>query len=398
MRAYERLLNYVTVDTTSQETETCPSTPNQKVLGQMLVDELKTLGAEKPFMDEHGYVYAWIPAKNRPDAPVMGLIAHMDTSNAVPGGPIVPRIIENYDGGDITLANGLTIDVKDFAWLPDYKGQSLIVTDGNTLLGADDKAGVAEIMTVAEKLLAPDAPDHGPIAIAFTPDEEIGRGADKFDVPGFGAEYAYTVDGGSLGEVEYENFNAASLTVTVTGQNIHPGSAKNKMIHASLIAMEYNRMLPPAEIPAHTEGYEGFFHLCDMQGDEEKAVLHYIIRDHDKEKFEARKALAVQIGEYLNLRWPGRIDVKVKDSYANMKEMLLDHMEIVDKAKAAFEACGVEPKVCPIRGGTDGARLSYMGLPCPNLSTGAHNCHGRKELVSVQAMDKMVDVLLTLCQ
>ena len=399
MRAYERFLKYIAIDTTSNEAnECCPSTPNQKVLGAQIVDELKALGAENVRMDDNGYVYAFIPGKNKPEAPVMGLIAHLDTAPAVAGGPICPAILENYDGKDITLKNGLKIEVSEFPWLESYKGKSLIVTDGNTLLGSDDKAGVAEIMTCAQRLLAPDAPDHGPIAIGFTPDEEIGRGADLFDVPGFGAEYAFTVDGGALGELEYENFNAASLTVTVTGKNIHPGSAKNKMINACLIAMEYARMLPPAETPAHTEGYEGFFHLCDMQGDEEKAVLHYIIRDHDMTKFEARKALAVQIGEYLNQRWPGRVDVAIKDSYFNMKKELANHMWIVDKAKAAFEACGVTPLITPIRGGTDGARLSYMGLPCPNLSTGGHNFHGRQELIAIESMDVMTDVLVKLAQ
>lgn len=398
MRAYERFLKYIAVDTTSQANDRCPSTPSQLALGKMLAEELQRLGADNVRQDAKGYVYGFIPGKNRPQAPVMGLIAHMDTSNAVPGGPVRHQILEHYNGRDITLPNGLTLTLKDFPWLTDYKGQSLIVTDGNTLLGADDKAGVAEIMTLAEALLAPDAPDHGPVAIAFTPDEEVGRGADHFDVPGFGAAYAYTVDGGPLGELEYENFNAASLTVAVTGQNIHPGDAKNKMINASLIAMEYARMLPPAETPAHTEGYEGFYHLCDMQGDEETAVLHYIIRDHDRERFEARKAQARRIGDYLNQVWGGRVAVTLKDSYYNMKEQLRDHMDIVRKAQAAFEACGVAPRVRPIRGGTDGARLSYMGLPCPNLSTGGHNFHGRKELICVEAMDKMVEVLLTLAK
>lgn len=391
MTVKERFLRYVQVETTSDESSsTCPSTPRQKELGQMLVDELQVMGIRNARMDEHGYVYAQIPAKGSSTAR-LGFVSHMDTSDGV-AGPTRPVCIPNYDGKAITLANGTVIDGFDF--LPGLKGQELIVTSGDSVLGADDKAGVAEIMTLAERLSAENAPDHCAVSIGFTPDEEIGRGADRFDVAAFGASYAYTVDGGALGEMEYENFNAASCVVSVKGVNIHPGSAKNQMKNAALMAMEWNALLPAAETPAHTEGYEGFYHLCQMSGDEEAAELVYIIRDHDRAKFEQRKATAEQITAFLNARYgEGTFTVAIKDSYYNMKEKLADCMEIVDQAAAAFRACGVEPIVQPIRGGTDGSRLSYMGLPCPNLSTGGYNFHGRKELISVQSMEKMVDVL-----
>ncbi|MBR4080914.1 MAG: peptidase T [Clostridia bacterium] len=396
MTVKERFLRYVQVETTSdQNSPTCPSTPGQLTLGQLLVDEMLALGIADARMDEHGYVYGTIPAKGNHPAKV-GLIAHMDTSDGV-AGPTVPQVIPNYDGKPITLKNGVVIDGFDF--LPGLAGQELIVTSGDSVLGADDKAGVAEIITLAEKLMASDAPEHCTVCIAFTPDEEIGRGADKFDVPGFGAEYGYTVDGGALGELEYENFNAASMMLTVNGVNIHPGSAKNQMKNAALLAMEWNSLLPPAEIPACTEGYEGFFHLCGMQGDEEKATLVYIIRDHNAAKFAHRKALAQKINELMNLRYgEGTFELVIRDSYRNMREMVEPHQHIIDKAKAAFEACGVEPIVTPIRGGTDGATLSFMGLPCPNLSTGGYNFHGRKELITVEAMEKMVDVLSSIVE
>ena len=394
MTVKERFLRYVQVETTScEDSNTVPSTPNQKVLGQMLADELAAMGAKDARMDESGYVYAVIPGKGSQTVK-LGLIAHMDTSDGVLG-PTRPQLIPDYDGGPITLKNGVVIE--GFPFLPGLKGQELIVTDGESVLGADDKAGVAEIMTLAERLLAPDAPDHCELRVCFTPDEEIGRGPDHFDVPGFGADYGYTVDGGALGELEYENFNAASARVTVTGVNIHPGSAKNQMKNANLIAMEWNSLLPAAEIPAHTEGYEGFFHLMRMEGTEEKAVLQYIIRDHDAARFGVRKELCREITAFLNAKYgEGTVDLALRDSYRNMREMIEPHMEIIDKAAAAFRACGVEPVTQPIRGGTDGARLSFMGLPCPNLSTGGYNFHGRKELISVEAMEKMVDVLETI--
>ena len=289
------------------------------------------------------------------------------------------------------------MEISGFSFLDSLKGQELIVTSGDSVLGADDKAGVAEIMALCERMLAPDAPEHGKICIAFTPDEEIGRGADLFDVPGFGADFAYTVDGGALGELEYECFNAASCVVRVKGISIHPGSAKNQMVNAALVAMEFAGMLPPWERPEHTEGYEGFYHLTGMSGNEEAAELRYILRDHDITKLEARKAMMTAAAEVLNRRYgSGTVAVDLKDSYRNMKEIVEQHPEILDRAKKAFAANGIEPLIQPIRGGTDGARLSYMGLPCPNLSTGGYNFHGRKELIPVPAMEKMVDVLVSL--
>ncbi len=391
----ERFLRYVQVETTSCEAnECCPSTPGQKVLGEMLAGEMRAMGIRDAFMDEHGYVYGSIPAKGAVGAPAIGLIAHMDTSDAVPGAT-VPRVIPAYDGGVIRLENG--VEISGFSFLPELKGQELIVTSGDSVLGADDKAGVAEIMALCEKLLAPDAPDHGRICVAFTPDEEIGRGADLFDVKGFGADFAYTVDGGALGELEYECFNAASCAVRVKGVNIHPGSAKNQMVNASLVAMEFAGMLPPWERPEHTEGYEGFYHLTGMSGNEEAAELRYILRDHDRAKLEEKKTVINTACEVLNQRYgAGTVTVELKDSYRNMKEIVEQYPEILERAKRAFTVNGVEPLVQPIRGGTDGAQLSFRGLPCPNLSTGGYNFHGRKELIPVPAMEKMVDVLLSL--
>ncbi len=391
MTVKEKFLRYIQIESTSEAScESCPSSEGQWTVARLLVDELHAMGVDNARVDEHGYVYAIIPAKGNHPARI-GLIAHMDTSDGVRGAT-KPVCIPDYDGKAITLKNGVVIDGFDF--LPSLKGQELIVTSGDSVLGADDKAGVAEIMALAQRLTAPDAPEHCTVCIGFTPDEEIGRGADLFDVPGFGADYAYTVDGGALGELEYENFNAASCKVTVNGVNIHPGSAKNQMKNALLMAIEWNSLLPPAETPAHTEGYEGFYHLMHMQGDEEKTVLAYIIRDHDAQKFDERKATVQRITDFLNAKYgEGTFICQVKDSYRNMKEMLEPRMDIVDKAEAAFRACGVEPIKRPIRGGTDGARLSYMGLLCPNLSTGGYNFHGRKELITVQAMEKMVDVL-----
>lgn len=391
MSVTERFLRYIQIETTSDEaSSTCPSTPGQWNLVNLLVSELQALGAADAHADEHGYVYGTIPAKGSNPRSI-GLIAHMDTSDAVKG-PTHPQMIHDYDGGPITLKNGTVIDGFDF--LPALKGQDLIVTDGTSVLGADDKAGVAEIMELAARLVQEDAPDHCELHIAFTPDEEIGRGADLFDVPHFGAEYAYTVDGGAIGEVEYENFNAATCIVTVHGVSIHPGSAKNQMKNAASIAAQWHHMLPAFEAPEHTEGYEGFYHLISIQGDCEEATLVYIIRDHDRAKFEAKKKLCEEITALLNMQYgAGTVECQLKDSYYNMREIMESHMEVLEKAKEAFNACGVEPIVSPIRGGTDGARLSYMGLPCPNLSTGGYNFHGRKELIPVQSLEKMVDVL-----
>ena len=391
----ERILRYVKVETTSCEAnERCPSTPGQMILGEMLAAEMRDMGITDARMDRDGYVYGSIPAKGAENAPAIGLIAHMDTSDAVSGATL-PQVIPEYDGEGIRLKNGL--EITGFGFLPALKGQELIVTSGDSVLGADDKAGVAEIMALCERMLAPDAPDHGRICIAFTPDEEIGRGADRFDIEGFGADFAYTVDGGALGELEYECFNAASCIVRVKGFSIHPGNAKNQMINASLVAMEFAGMLPPWERPEHTEGYEGFYHLTGVSGDEEAAELRYILRDHDREKLEEKKKMMIAACEVLNRRYgPGTVSVELKDSYRNMKEIVEQYPEIIERAKKAFTENGVEPIVQPIRGGTDGAQLSFKGLPCPNLSTGGYNFHGRKELIPVPAMEKMVDVLATL--
>ena len=407
MRAYERLLKYVSYETTSDESsESCPSSPKELVLANVLVEELKEIGVEDAHVDKDGYVYGYIPAtKGAENEKAIGLIAHMDTAPAMSGADIKPRIIKDYDGADIVLNEklGVVMDTVTFPHLRNYVGQDIIVTDGTTLLGADDKAGVAEIMTAAAQIIEADKSArkgvgeqtaHGKICIAFTPDEEIGRGADRFDVEHFGADYAYTVDGGMLGEIEFENFNAASAKVHIKGENIHPGEAKNKMKNASLIAMEFNSMLPPAEIPAHTEGYEGFFHLCGMSGDEENAYLDYIVRDHNMDKFIARKAVLERISSYLNEKYgDGTVVLDMKDSYYNMREKIESDMYIVDRAVEAMRENGVEPIIQPIRGGTDGARLSFMGLPCPNLSTGGHNFHGKYEYVCIQSMDKMVDII-----
>ncbi len=397
MRAYERFLKYVQYDTASDENSpSCPSTAKQLVLANALAEELKSLGVADARVDEHGYVYGSIPA-NDESRPAIGLIAHMDVVDCVPSAPVKPAVIENYDGGPVRLANGDILDPKVFPEVAGAKGKSLIVTDGNTSLGADDKAGVAEIMTLVETLRDhPEAP-HGRVCIGFTPDEEIGRGADLFDVKGFGAEFAYTVDGGAVGGISYENFNAASGEVVVHGRSVHPGSAKNIMLNASLIAMEFASMLPPQQRPEHTEGYEGFFHLNGMQGQEEQATLNYIIRDHDRTRFEARKEQFQDIAAYLNGKYgAGTVDVTVKDSYYNMRELVEQRMDIVERANAAYRAVGVEPWSEPIRGGTDGARLTYMGLPTPNIATGGMNCHGRFECVAIEDMDVMADMLVHL--
>ncbi|HEX2985708.1 MAG TPA: peptidase T [Caproiciproducens sp.] len=401
MKAHERLLKYVTFDTTSNEAadeSVCPSTENQKLLAQALVEEMKSLGMDDARMDRYGYVYGTLPANCEDKVPVIGLIAHMDTSSSACGENIKPKIVKNYDGGDILLneEKNIVMSPKQYGHLADYKGKDLIVTDGTTLLGADDKAGIAEILTAVEHLNAARIP-HGKIPIAFTPDEEIGRGADRFDVSRFGAEFAYTVDGGKLGEIEYENFNAASATITINGINIHPGEAKNKMKNSLLIAMEFNSMLPASEIPACTEGYEGFQHLTRMEGDEERTELRYIIRDHDRAKFEAKKERFEKIAAYLNEKYgAGTVGLELKDSYYNMKEKIEPYMFLIDRAKNAMTDAGVTPEIVAIRGGTDGARLSFMGLPCPNLSTGGHNFHGRFEYIPVQSMDSMVDVLINI--
>ena len=396
MRAYERLLNYVQFDTASNEaSETCPSTPGQLELGRSLVEEMRLMGISNARMDENGYVYGEIPA-NAEGFPTIGLIAHMDTVDCVPALPMHARIVENYDGGAVQLEGGDVLDPADYPELRLRAGKDLIVTDGRTLLGADDKAGVAEIMTACEQLLSQNLP-HGEVRIAFTPDEEIGRGADRFDVKGFGADFAYTVDGDELGGIEYENFNAASAQLTFHGRSVHPGSAKNKLINAALLAMEFDSLLPPQERPEHTEGYEGFYHLCGVKGETELAESYYILRDHDRARFEVRKETVARIAAYMNEKYgAGTVECNVQDSYYNMREVIEPRMDIIRRAENAYRAVGVTPFEKPIRGGTDGSKLSFMGLPCPNLATGGMNYHGRFECIAVQDMDKMAEMLVAL--
>ena len=389
----ERFLRYVAVDTESaEEVEQVPSTERQHDLARMLCRELQEMGFEAEH-DEHCYVYGTIPG-NRPDAPVIGFIAHMDTSPDMSGKDVKAKIVR-FTGEDILLnaEKGIVLSVKDYPSLEKYRGEDIICTDGTTLLGADDKAGVAEIMTLAQFYAEnPDVP-HGTIKIGFTPDEEVGNGPKYFDVKKFGADFAYTLDGGELGEIEYENFNAAAMKVQVKGLGIHPGSSKNKMVNASLIAIEFDSLLPAQQRPAFTEGYEGFFHLHSMQGEVESATLIYIIRDHDAGKFEAKKALALAAGEYLNKKYgEGTVTVEIKDSYRNMAEIIRQHYHLIDNARAAMQAIGVTPVTMPIRGGTDGATLSYMGLPCPNLCTGGANFHGRFEYIPVQSMELTYEI------
>ena len=390
----ERFLRYVGFDTQSDEfSETCPSTLKQKIFGQMLVKEMLSMGILDARMDENGYVYGTVPGD--PQLPVIGLIAHMDTSPDLSGANVTPRIVM-YHGGDIALSDDVVMREKDFPCLLEDQGKHLIVTDGTTLLGADDKAGIAEIMTCAEQLLTQKA-CHATLKIAFTPDEEIGRGADLFDVSGFGADYAYTVDGGKLGELDYENFNAASAKVTVRGLNIHPGSAKDRMVNSQHIAMEFHSLLPAMERPEHTEGYEGFYHLIDMSGSVERSQLRYIIRDHDMDKFQSKKARMKELCDTLNRKYgDGTVAVELQDSYYNMREKIEPCMFVVDRAKKAMESMGIQPITVPIRGGTDGARLSYMGLPCPNLCTGGKNFHGRFEYICVEDMEKITQLLAVL--
>lgn len=399
----EKFLRYVQIDTQSSETsDTFPSTEKQKNLARILYQELVDLGASDCYMHpEHAYVYAKIPATDGGACQkTLGFIAHMDTSPDSSGTNVKPRIIENYDGKDILLNMEENIVSSPFKFpeLLDYVGQSLIVTDGTTLLGADDKAGVAEIMAMAETLLTHPEIPHGPIAIAFTPDEEVGAGVDYFDVAKMGADFAYTVDGGGIGEIEYENFNAASAKVHFSGVMVHPGDAKNKMKNAAGIACEFEAALPYEEKPEYTEGYEGFYHLLHMSGETESADLTYIIRDHDKAKFEAKKAFMEQLTAEFNKKYgEGTVTLTLSDSYYNMKEKIEDgYLFLIDAAKDKMEELGIVPKVQPIRGGTDGARLSFMGLPCPNLCTGGHNYHGRYEFVCVESMRKIVDLLLKL--
>lgn len=403
MKVQERFLKYISVDTTSDpSSDTFPSTRSQLDFAALLVEEMKEMGLQDVSCDENGYVFGTLPATITDyHGPVLGFIAHMDTAPASSGANIRPRIIENYDGKDILLneETHMIMSPADFENLRQYQGQDLIVTDGTTLLGGDDKAGLAEILTAAEYLLAHPEIPHGTIRIGFTPDEEVGQGADRFDVKRFGADFAYTMDGGECGELEFENFNAASAMVEITGLSIHPGSAKNKMKNALNIAMEFENLMPSAQKPEHTECREGFIHLDSMNGSVEHASMEYIIRDHDKTLFQQKKEVMEHAAAYLNQKYgDGTIDLQIEDSYFNMKEKIGPHMHLIDSVLSVYEKLDIQPKVVPIRGGTDGARLSYMGLPCPNLGTGDHNCHGHYEFVCIQSMEKCVQVIVELCR
>lgn len=397
MRAYERFLNYVKIHTTSDEnSNTTPSTRRQFDLAEILAEEMKKLGVKDVRVDENCYVYGAIPATpGYEDKPAIGLIAHLDTAPDFCGEHVNPQIYRNYNGEDVTLGDsGKVLSVKTFLHLKELKGRTLITTDGTTLLGADDKAGIAEIMTVAEELLKGTMP-HGKICIAFTPDEEVGSGADKLDIPAFGAQYAYTADGGCENEIVYENFNASEAVFKIRGFNIHPGEARNKMINAALVGMEINSMLPNLETPAHTELYEGFFHLCEMEGTVENATLQYIIRDHSAASFEARENTLRHIEKIMNEKYgQGTVKLEIHEQYRNMIEKVAPCMQLVDYAKDAIRELGMEPNTDPIRGGTDGAQLSFRGLPCPNLGTGGYAFHGPYEHITAEGMDTAVHVML----
>ena len=392
----DKFLRYVSFDTqSSEESPSQPSTAKQLKLLAQLLDELQQMGIEAS-LDEYGYVMATIPANIASKAPRLGFIAHVDTSPDAPGCNIKPQIVENYDGGDIPLGDGKCLKVSEFPEMAQYRGQTLITTDGTTLLGADDKAGVAEIMCAAEYMMTHPEFKHGEVKIAFTPDEEIGRGVVKFDVKKFGADYGYTMDGGMIGELEYENFNAAGAKIHIAGRNIHPGYAKNKMINACLVAMELNAMLPIEQRPEYTQGYEGFIHLTSFKGVVEEADLSYIIRDHDAAKLEVKKALVQEAVDFINKKYGNIVTAEIKDQYRNMREMVEPHFHVVENAMKAMEMAGVVPRVQPIRGGTDGANLSYMGLPCPNIFAGGHNFHGKLEFVPLESMQKATEVILNI--
>ncbi len=401
-RVLDLFLKYIAIDSKSDENSLShPSTAGQTDVAALLLTQLGEFGAREITYDaEHCYVYASIPATpGYEDAAVLGLIAHMDTSPAVSGKDVKAQIVSNYDGKDVLLNPALDIvfPVQEFPEILQLKGQDIVFTDGTTLLGADDKAGVAEIMTLVAYLNEHPEIPHGKIRVAFTPDEEIGAGADFFDVKHFGADFAYTVDGGALGEIEHETFNAASGRLLVKGRSVHPGSAKDKMINAILVGMEFHDLLPVEQNPMYTEGYEGFFHLDKLEGDVESATLEYIIRDHDRQKFEEKKALFLKCAEFINCKYGANIaEAKVEDSYYNMKEAIAPHFHLVENACKVMEALDITPHILPVRGGTDGARLSYMGLPCPNLCTGGANFHSRFEYISIQSMEKTVEILLGL--
>lgn len=403
MRAYERLLKYTKYPAASDSSsQSFPSSPEQLTFGKALVEEMLAIGIEDAHMDENGYVFGTIESNiENWDGSVIGFIAHMDVVRDVPYTDIKPRIVENYDGGDIVLNSeeNIVLSPMEYETLQTYRGHDLIVTDGTTLLGADNRAGIAEILTMAETLLNDPDIKHGTVKIGFTPDEEIGRGADRFDVERFGADFAYTVDGGAFGEVVYETFNAATATVTVKGRNIHPGTAKNKMLNAALIAMEFNALLPAVQRPEHTEGYEGFYHLIQMEGSVEEAKLVYLLRDHAAAQFAEQKARIKRAAEWLNQNYgEGTVTVSIVDSYKNMVEQVKQHWHLIETAYEAVREMGGTPITIPVRGGTDGARLSFLGLPCPNLGTGSHNHHSKLEYASVQAMDQCVSLLVKIAE
>ncbi|MGG3687869.1 peptidase T [Caldifermentibacillus hisashii] len=398
----KRFTTYVKIDTQSNEdSQTCPSTPEQWDLLNLLVDELKEIGMEEVTIDENGYVFATLPANTNKQVPTIGFLAHVDTATDFTGKNVKPQIVENYDGGDVILNKelGIVLSPEAFPSLKNYKGQTLITTDGTTLLGADDKAGVAEIMTAMNYLIQHPEIKHGKIRVAFTPDEEIGRGPHKFDVNRFGAKYAYTMDGGPLGELQYESFNAAAAKITIKGNNIHPGSAKGKMVNSIKIGMELNQQLPVREAPEYTEGYEGFYHLLSFHGDVEKTELYYIIRDHDRQKFEAKKENLVKIVDQLRQKYgEDTIGLKLEDQYYNMREKIEPVKEVFENAKEAMERLDITPVIEPIRGGTDGSQLSYMGLPTPNIFAGGENMHGKYEFVSIETMMKATEVIIEIAK
>ena len=401
MNVTDRFLGYVKFDTQSDElTNLTPSTPGQMIFAQALEKELQSLGLKDITLDDNGYLMATLPGNTDKKVPTVGFIAHLDTSPDMSGRHVNPRIVENYDGGDITLDadGGVVLSPESFPELKDYVGQSLIVTDGKTLLGADDKAGVAEIITAVEYLMQHPEIKHGDIRIGFNPDEEIGLGAHKFDVKLFNADFAYTMDGGAIGELEYENFNAASAKVVFKGRNVHPGYAKHKMINSIRIANQFSIMLPRWETPEHTEDYEGFYHLIGFEGTVEESILTYIIRDHDMDRFQRRKKELEHLVRKINNEFPGCATIEIKDQYYNMREKIEPVMYVIDIAKQAMIDAGVTPKVQPIRGGTDGAQLSFKGLPCPNIFAGGLNFHGRYEYVPIPSMEKAVDVIVEICK
>lgn len=401
MTLIERFLNYVKFDTQSNdETGVTPSTPGQMVFARFLKEEVEKMGLEDIYLDEMGYLYATLPANTDKELPVVGFIAHMDTAPDMSGKDVNPRIVKNYQGGPIVLneKENIVMTPEEFPEMMNYLGQDLIVTDGTTLLGSDDKSGIAEILDAVLYLQEHPEIKHGKIRVGFNPDEEIGLGAHKFDVERFGCDFAYTMDGGAVGELEYENFNAAGAKITIKGRNVHPGTAKGKMVNSILVAQEFISLLPADETPAHTEGYEGFFHIVGINGSVEQTNLVYIIRDHDRQKFENRKNMMEEAVAKMNEKYPGALTLEMNDQYYNMREKIEPVIHIIETAEKAMREAGVEPKVQPIRGGTDGAQLSFKGLPCPNIFAGGENMHGRYEFVSVQAMEKARDVVINICR